>query len=82
MRGLEGYYNALMYEIVDIETDEVVYQAGNNPHDSSISQSLPANAGVGLFTMHKYCRQTGREMAAERGVRWRGAHYKKIREDE
>jgi hypothetical protein len=69
---LIGFYHAHGYNLHVLEGGllEQVYEAGNSPHDSDTT--VPVKQGVGLETLHKYCEQTGREMARELGIPWAG----------
>ena len=71
---LTGFYHEYGYnifEMVDGELgEEPLYEAGNCPGDSTAVISV--ERGLDLETIRRYCEQTGREMAEERGVRWVG----------
>lgn len=47
-----------------------IYSAGNAPGESSAI--VPPERGVGLRTMRKFCAQTAKEMAEERGEKYGG----------
>lgn len=71
---LIGEYDETGYRIVS-DTHDVVYEAGNNPHDSSPTQSLPVGQGADLEQILMWCDHTGREMAGEREAEWNGVRY-------
>ena len=68
-----GHYNQYGYKIFD-EDDKLVYQAGNNPYDSSPGQTLVCD-GLTAKELRQFCNQTGREIAKEQGEKWRNCIY-------
>lgn len=67
---LYGIVNAFGYQILDRKTNDILYEAGNNPIDSSPTQSLSADQGVGVETLTEWANLTGNEMAEELGAKW------------
>jgi hypothetical protein len=69
-----GRYNRQGYDIVEIKFNDsketLLYQAGNNPFDSCVSQSI--SNGLSLMTLRTYCIQTAKEMAKERNAKYGG----------
>jgi hypothetical protein len=68
-----GRYNRQGYTVVEIKSngeETELYQAGNNPQDSGVSQSF--SNGLSLTTLRKYCIETSREVAKERAVKYGG----------
>ena len=76
MKTLSGNYNRDGYTITD-ETGEIVYEAGNNPLESS--SRVRHDEGLDLRTIRRYCIQTGREMAAESGAEF--ARAERVEDD-
>jgi hypothetical protein len=73
-RQIRGVFNEYGYQIIDIETYEILYEAGNNPMDSGPSQSLAVGKGAAdIDTIRQWCDQTGAVMALESGDCWRGS---------
>ena len=72
IKNIYGIVNAFGYQIIDQQTDNILYEAGNNPKDSSPTQSLPADMGVGVATLKEWANLTGNEMAQEHGAKWLG----------
>ncbi len=66
---LIGYYDDYGYRIEDDDNGTVLYEAGNNPLEST---SHVIN-GLPVETLKRYCKQTGQEMAEELGAEWLGA---------
>lgn len=75
---LIGYYDLDGYRIEDNLDGEVLYEAGNNPHESS--SHVAHEHGLSLATLKEYCERTGREMAEERGATFAGA-FEAAKED-
>ena len=68
---LIGYYNRDGYHIDEAGCyGRRLYEAGNDPLESS--GHVPREIGESLRTIRRFCLQTGREMAAERGVEFAG----------
>jgi hypothetical protein len=69
-----GYYNLDGYRIEDNLDGEILYEAGNNPFDSTsvIDDGLP------LEIIKGFCNQTGLEMTVDRGVEFVGAYFKEV----
>ena len=62
---ITGQFNQYSYQI--FSDDNLIYEAGNNPLDSAVSQSLnPANGGLSLSMLKLYCETTACELAGER----------------
>lgn len=73
---LIGFYNEFHYQIFDWtdgRINEVLYEAGNSPHDSQVYVN-PEN-GVGIETMREYCEQTLVEIADEHNAEIIGVQY-------
>lgn len=60
---LIGYYNRHGYRIEDNLDGEILYEAGNNPLEST-SHVDPAD-GLNLKTIRSYCDRTGKAMSRE-----------------
>ena len=71
-RQLVGFYHTSGYNlwVQKTELDEQVYEAGNNPADST--STLPVEQGEDLETLKGFCEQTGKELAEEMGLSWGG----------
>jgi hypothetical protein len=67
-----GYYNLDGYRIEDNLDGEVLYEAGNNPLESS--SHVDRADGLPLHTIKEYCERTGREMAEELSAAFVGAY--------
>ena len=70
---LVGFYHPHGYNIhrqEDGQLVEQVYEAGNNPGDST--SMIPVERGEDLETLHRFCEQTGKELAKEMGLPWAG----------
>jgi hypothetical protein len=68
-----GEYNKYGYKLFSSRNGQVeeVYCAGNSPYESTAI--IPCNSGtLPLKTIRKYCIQTGKEMAKEKGCKWNG----------
>ena len=59
-----GYYNRLGYRIES--NGRELYCAGNHPLDSSVILDADDPGALLLATIKKYCRQTAKELSAER----------------
>ncbi len=70
---LIGYYNEYGYFIMDLNTNEELYNAGNSPFDST--SILPMDKGVGLDAVKEFCESTGKEMADELSGKFLGCEY-------
>jgi hypothetical protein len=71
--GYIGFYHKHGYNIWDCDEGQLVeqlYEAGNDPLEST--NIVPVERGESLETLHKFCEQTGKEMAEEAGVVWLG----------
>jgi len=82
---LIGYYNRDGYRIEKVMPDDhgnsrTLYEAGNNPLESSNS-IVDRAGGLPLRTIRRFCRQTGREIATERGAEFVGVEREEDRED-
>lgn len=73
-----GYYDENGYQIENHRECEILYQAGNNPLESS--SYVPVNEGLPIKTIREYCERTGKEMAKENNAYWLGA-YRLEKED-
>lgn len=71
---LIGQFDEKGYRIVN-ESDVVLFEAGNNPHDSDPSCTLPVGQGLGLEKIRIMCDQTGRDIANSRQAEWNGIEY-------
>jgi len=73
---LIGYYNELGYEIVDIDNNNILYTAGNSPHDSQVvagrEDSLPLNL------LKEYCIITLDNMIEDHKAENLGVEYKEF----
>lgn len=70
---LIGFYHRHGYNLwrqEDGQLVEQVYEAGNSPCDSTMM--VPVERGEDLETLHRFCEQTGKEMAAELNLPWAG----------
>lgn len=72
---LRGYYSETGYNIwrqIDgkLTGGEPLYEAGNSCYDSQ--NHVPVERGETIDTLHRYCEQTGKEMAEELGIPWGG----------
>lgn len=70
-----GYFNEYGYKIEIAKPNnnfETVYAAGNNKFDSGLSQTVDPIHGLDLATIKKFCKQTGEEIAQERGLKFGG----------
>jgi hypothetical protein len=71
---LVGYYHEHGYNIwrqIDGKlSGEALYTAGNSRCDST--NLVPVERGEDLETLHRFCTQTGNEMAEELGIPWGG----------
>ena len=73
LTGYIGYYHELGYNIWSMREGtlfEELYTAGNSMADSILVVEI--KDGLDLYTIQKYCDQTGHEMADEEGVPWLG----------
>jgi len=68
-----GYYNLDGYRIEDNLDGEILYEAGNNPLESS--SHVDRADGLPIETIREYCERTGKEMATELKAEFLGAHY-------
>lgn len=70
-----GEYNESGYQIFLKGEEEPVYSAGNNPHSSAVTDSLPMDDrdALPLGIIEKYCDKTGKEIAEENGGGWLGS---------
>ena len=66
---IHGEVNKYGYRIIDNTTGDIIYQAGNNPRESS---SVILSGGLPIHKLIEYCHQTGNEIAAEEGKLWVG----------
>ena len=67
-----GYYDLDGYRIEDNLDGEVLYEAGNNPLESS--SHIDHADGLPIEKIIEYCILTGQEMAAELKAEFRGAY--------
>ena len=71
---LVGFYHEHGYNIwrqIDGKlSGEALYTAGNSRCDST--NLVPVERGEDLETLHRFCTQTGNEMAEELGIPWGG----------
>lgn len=68
MKKVIGRYNGLEYEV---ELDgEIVYTAGNSPHDSQFYASL--EDGIGIEAMRTFCKSTSQDIAKENNAQYIG----------
>lgn len=67
-----GYYNLDGYRIEDNLDGEILYEAGNNPLESS--SHVDRSDGLPIKTIREYCEQTGREMSVELKAEFLGAY--------
>lgn len=72
MKRLAGLVYADGYNIVDRETGDVVYSAGNSFYDSQVWLAVDDPAAVSIETLQRYCDTTGEEMAEEKGIVYLG----------
>ena len=63
--SLIGYYNELGYRIVNLSSNEEIYQAGNAPGDSQVYLAANDARRLPLETIQAYCRSTLEEMCVE-----------------
>jgi hypothetical protein len=75
-----GYYNHYGYRIEDNENGKVLYEAGNNPLEST--GVVERKDGISIEMIKMYCEQSGRDIAEEKGVEWLGAHQDEDEEEE
>lgn len=68
---LIGYYNLDGYRIENSRDGEVIYVAGNSPHDSTAT--VDRAEGLPLTTLKTYCERIGQELSEERGATFAGA---------
>ena len=66
-----GYYDLDGYRIEDNLDGDVLYDAGNNPFESS--SHVDRKDGLPLETIKEYCERTGKEMAKELNAVFLGA---------
>jgi hypothetical protein len=71
-----GYYNLDGYRIEDNLDGEILYEAGNNPLESS--SHVDRVDGLPLKTIKKYCRGTGFEIAEELKAEFLGAYFEEV----
>lgn len=64
---ITGYYDAGGYWIED-QDGKILYQAGNNPHESTGT----IDSGLPLETIKGFCEKTGQEMADELNATFAG----------
>ena len=77
MPKLIGYYNRDGYRIDEVD-GRTLYEGGNNPLESS--SVIDRADGLPLRTIRRFCRQTGREIAEERGAEFVGVEREEDRE--
>ena len=71
---IRGIVNVYGYQIVIAGTTEILYEAGNNPRDSSPSQNLfPGEGAVDIDTIREWCELSGKEIAMENNDIWCGS---------
>lgn len=73
----DRYYGEIAfpyYRIINMDTGQEVYWAGNNPRDSK--QTTSKESGLDLDTMIQYCNQTGKELAEDDDAIWLGLNEK------
>jgi len=78
-KQLIGYYHEHGYNLHVRDEQgslEQVYEAGNSPHDSSVT--VPVDRGLDLETLKRYCEQTGEEMAEEMELPWGGCDLEEV----
>ena len=66
-----GYYNLDGYRIEDNLDGEVLYEAGNNPLEST--SHVDHADGLPIETIQEYCVLTGQEVAKELKAEFMGA---------
>ena len=66
---IHGEVNKFGYRIIDNTSGDIIYQAGNNPRESS---STVLTGGLPICKLIAYCHQTGNELAQEQGKLWVG----------
>lgn len=73
---LYGEYNQSGYNLLLIDGKDTkdIYSAGNSNQDSTVIVSPNDPSAVPLKTIRKFCIQTGKEMAKEKGWKWEGAY--------
>jgi hypothetical protein len=69
---LQGFYDRDGYSIEQLDGTEV-YSAGANALDSQ-----QAGRSIADDTISRFCTQTGRALARERGVRWHGKQKRRL----
>lgn len=80
--SLVGFYHEHGYNIHlqrEGKLIDLLYEAGNSPYESV--GTVPVERGEDLETLKGYCDQTGREMAAERGLPWAGCQREEDPDD-
>lgn len=70
---IRAIVNEWGYQIIDVETKEILSEAGNNPRDSSTTQNLlPGHGAADIVTLREWAAITGKCLAGERDTRWWG----------
>jgi len=72
-RIVVGEYNHYGYTIFEGEGLNEFYSASNHSQDSSFTAPLNDPSCLPLKEIRKYCIKTGKEIAKEKGMKWKGA---------